>query len=338
MVESQVRLLTEADDILDHCGRPRPPAAGTSAVYIKKGFLLQINFPANAGTQQQTITKEITGDTDWCLRSMLITNVQPGASPSLSPSVLVNIILPDGSYLSNSLQPSIQISGYGSWRYVFDFELPCPPGSKIQAVVNNATTSQNPATILFDGAYRYLLSGGERARILPANEAVEHLPRYFANPNQNIMAPAWQCGVVDPPPPGCYDEDFTYSALQNPSTTFPQGAPGSVISVTAANLTATQQIGMDGSEFHCQRILVEVSEDNTVTGGSVLAKIRLGSGQLVFDDYIDAARYIGSTSWPIDLIIPPNDIVYADLQVVDQVGTGNFYWTMYLEGFKRRKR
>ena len=29
--------------------------------------------------------------------------------------------------------------------------------------------------------------------------------------------------------------------------------------------------------------------------------------------------------------------VYADLQLVDQAGTGYVYWTMYLEGFKRRR-
>jgi hypothetical protein len=40
----------------------------------------------------------------------------------------------------------------------------------------------------------------------------------------------------------------------------------------------------------------------------------------------------------VDWVIDPNDSVYADLQLVDQAGTGNVYWTMFLDGFKRRRK
>ena len=49
------------------------------------------------------------------------------------------------------------------------------------------------------------------------------------------------------------------------------------------------------------------------------------------------ARYIGSAPFPVNWVIRPNDSVYADLQLVDQAGAGYVYWTMYLEGFKRRR-
>jgi len=326
-----LELLTQADFILDKCGRPRPSQEGTSVVYIRKGFLVQVNFSAATTSPTLTVTKEITGDTTWCLRGIQITS-------SAATAISLQVLQPDGKFLINNLQDALQIAGYGSYKYTYAAEKKCPPGSKIQVTfqVTN-TASAQPMAICFDGAYAYLMKGG-RLRTCPVDELVADLPRYFSDPNQNIMAPAWQHGVREATPAGFEDEDFTYSALQAPSTTFPAGVPGSTISVTAANLAATQQIGMDASEFHCQRILVQVSADNTVTAGSVLARVRLGSGQAIFDDYLDAARYVGSTSWPIDLIIAANDIAYADLQVVDQAGTGNIYWTMFLEGFKRRRK
>lgn len=326
-----IQLLTQADFVLDKCGRPRAPEQGLSALYIRKGFLVQVVFPAGANSPTQTITKEITGKTVWCLRGLQITS-------TTATAIFLQVLLPNGKFLINQLQDALQIAGYGSYTYTFKDELQCPPGSKIKVTfqVTN-TAAQQPMAICFEGAYRYLLKGGA-SRICPVDETAENLPRYFSDPNQNIMAPAWQHGVVEPPPPGCFDEDFVYSALQPPTVAFPAGYPGSAISVTNPNLQTTQQIAMDGAEFHCQRFLIQVSEDNTVTSGSVLVRLRLGSGQAIFDDYLDAARYLGSTRMPIDLVIPPNDILYADLQVVDQAGTGNIYWTLFLDGFKRRRR
>jgi hypothetical protein len=325
-------ILTQADLTLDKCGRPRGPQRGQQYLHIRKGFVIQTTFPALTSSPTQTITREITGDATWCMRGIQITSTTLTA-------LSVQFLLPNGKFLINQLQDALQIAGYGSYKYAVRPEWRMPIGAKIQVTfeVTN-TTNQQPMAICFDGAYQYLLKGGE-GRICPTDEAVQDLPRYFDDPNQNIMAPPWQHGLADPPPPGYEDIDFIYSALQAPTPgTFPAGAPGSIIAVTNANLTASQQIGTDASEFHCQRILVQVSADNTVTSGSVLGRVRLGSGQAIFDDYVDLARYVGSVSWPIDLVVQPNDIVYADLQVVDQAGTGNIYWTMFLEGFKRRRK
>lgn len=327
-----LQVLTQADLILDRCGRPRPPKSGLSVVYIRKGFLVQTTFAASTTSPTQTVTKEITGDTDWCLRGIQITS-------TAATAISLQFLLPNGKFLINNLQDSLQIAGYGSFRYAVRPEWVMPVGTKIQVTFQVTNTSvQQPMAIDFEGAYKYVLQGGS-LRTCPTDESVEDLPRYFSDPNQNIMAPPWQHGISPTPTPvGFFDEDFTYSSLQAPTTTFPAGAPGSTISVTAANVATTQQIGMDASEFHCQRLLVQISADNTVTAASVLVRLRLGSGQAIFDDYLDAARYIGSTYWAIDLIVKPNDIVYADLQLVDQTGTGNVYWTMFLEGFKRRRR
>ena len=326
-----IAVLTQIDYVLSKCGRPEPPKTGLSHLYLSRGFIVQQVFDASTGSPTQTVTKEIVGDTDWCLRGMQI-------SSTSATAISLQVLLPDGRFLINNLQDALQIAGYGSYRYTFTAEKRCPPGSKIQVTfqVTN-TTVQQPMAILFDGAYDYLLSGGVQ-RICATQEAAASLPRYFADPSQNIMAPGWQHGVGPSTPPGYEDEEFVYSGKGSASATFPAGTPGSTISVTAANNAAIQQIGMDDAEFHIRRVLVEVSEDAGVTSASVLARLRDGSGYAFTDDYFDVARYIGSAPFPVDWVIAPNDSVFADLQLVDQGGTGNVYWTMYLDGFKRRKR
>jgi hypothetical protein len=325
-----IELLTQADFALSRCGRPVAPSAGLSSLYLPHGFIVQQVFPAGTGSPTQTVTKEITGDTTWCLRGMQI-------SSSTATALSLQILMPDGKFLINNLQDALQIAGYGSYRYVFTVEKRCPPGSKIQVTFQvTDPTEQQPMAILFDGAYQYLLKGGA-GRICPTDEAAASLPRYFADPNQNIFAPPWQHGVGPSTPFGYQDEEFTYSGKGSASVAFPAGVPGSAISVTNANNAAIQRIGMDDAEFHVRRLLFELSEDDTVTGGTVLAHIRDGSGYAFTDDYFDVARYIGSAPFPVDWVIRPNDSVYADLQLVDQAGTGYVYWTMYLEGFKRRR-
>ena len=325
-----IQILQQADLILNKCGRPVPPAAGLSLLPIAKSFTAQFVFDQNTATPLQTITKEVTGDAPWEWRGMQI-------SSSTATVIAGQVLKPDGTFLINNLQDILQIAGYGSLRFVLTAPLVCPPGSKIQITFqDNDTSVQQPINVEFSGAYRYLLRSN-CLRICPTDEAAGRLPRIFGNVNQNNWAPAWQHGVSDPTPEGFEDKDYTYSGLLSPNDDFPAGAPGSSISVTAAVKSAVQQIGLDSAEFHCKRILIQVSADDTVTAGIVLARIRTGSGFSLMDDYIDAAKYIGSVPYPVDLVIAPNDTVYADLQVADQAGTGNIYWTMFLDGFKRTR-
>lgn len=326
----ETALLTQADFVLNKCGRPVAPKIGLSSIYLPHGFLIQTLFPAATTSPTATVTKEITGDTVWCLRGIQITS-------TTATAISIQILRPDGTFLINYLQDVLQIAGYGSYKYTFTREERCQPGTKISITFNvTDTAQQQPIAICLDGAYQYLLKGGE-GRICPVDESAGNLPRYFGHPNQNIMAPAWQHGVSPATPVGYRDEDFVYSALGPTSDTSPAGTPGSTISVTAANATTTQKIGMDSAEFHVTRVLIQITADDTVTAGSVLVRFRAGSGYAFTDDYLDAARYIGSCPYPVDWVIDPNDAVYADLLLVDQAGTGNVYWTMFLEGFKRRK-
>ena len=73
----------------------------------------------------------------------------------------------------------------------------------------------------------------------------------------------------------------------------------------------------------------------TVTAGTFLVKLRTGSGYSLTDDYIDVATYINGAPMPAPWRINAADSVYADLQLVDQTGTGLISIQSYLEGVKR---
>src|SRR5579872_2595122 len=138
-----VSLLTQADFVLSKCGRPQPPREGVSALYLNRGFLFQTVFAASTGTPNQTVTKEITGDTTWCLYGIQITST--GAT-----AISLQILQPDGKFLINNLQDALQIAGYGSYRYTYTTPKRCPPGSKISVTFQcTDSTVQQPMAICF---------------------------------------------------------------------------------------------------------------------------------------------------------------------------------------------
>ena len=332
-----VSLLTQADFTLSRCGRPLAPR-GLSVVYIPKGFLFQQYFPVSSPTLSQTIVKEITGNTVWCLRSIQFTT-----SPSTSLSV--QVMLPDGRFLFNNLIDVGRIAGYGSYRYLFTKEKECPPGSKLQVTLTDIYTSvAQPLAALFEGAYKYFLRKGSLSvdTLIPCTvgDAAAGLPRYPRNQNQNIMAPCWMQGAGPATPEGLTDTEWTYSAQGLVTNALGQVLQGATaIDVAAGPFTATQVIPIDsGSDFRCRRLLFAVTADDTVSAGTFLGKVRTGSGYALCDDYFDLATYIGSSPMPHDWEIKASDFVYIDLQLVDQAGTGNIYLQSFLEGVKRSRR
>jgi hypothetical protein len=324
-----VQLLTQADRVLSKCGRYEAPREDLSAVYLPKSFMIQQTFAAGATTPVQTITKEITGDTDWCLRAMQIWT-------SAATLIEFQIQKPDGRFLINALQDVLQVAGYGSYRYLWTVEHRCPPGSKLKATFAVTNTAlQQPIAISFDGAYQYLITKGIEGRICRNEELAAKLPRYFSDPNQNIMAPRWQQGLSHWTPPGYVDTEKVWSPTSPLNAV--TGLPSLPISVTAAINTATQSIQIPtNEEAHVRRLLFAIQADAGVTSGTFLAKIRDGSGYSLFDDYFDV-NYICSAAMPHNWIVKPEDTVYADIQLVDQGGVGNMYFCMMLEGFRRRR-
>ena len=331
------QLIRQADFVLNKCGRFVAPS-GLSSVYLYRAYMIQSYFGTNPTTPTQTIQKEITGETNFCLRSL---QMLTSAATSLS----FQILLPNGKFLINGLQDVLQVSGYGSYRYLFAKELECPPGSRIQVTLNDTNVSATqPFAILLEGADKFDLKNGIVSPCTASDLAARmYRGRYLRNFNENIQAPCWMQGVGPASPEGVSDVEWTYCASLG-STINGQFVPGATAIDVAAPVNTTMVIPIDsGSDFRCRRLLFNILADATVNAGcNIMGRIRTGSGYSFTDDYIDLATYIGSSPMPKDWEIKAADSVYIDLAFVNDsggsAGTGNIYMQAFLEGTKRRAR
>jgi hypothetical protein len=317
MNPGKVELITEADFVLSKCGRPQPPVG--SVVYIYKGFLVQAVLPVAAG---DTYYKEITGDTTWCWRS-----ISTAISPD-PPAVQALVQSPDGKVLFNGLLDLTIIAGYGSNRYALSREIECPPGTKVQLALDDSYYNANavqPVAMELGGAYAYYLRGGLRSD--DPTKSVAALPRIFGSRNQNILAPCWAQGFGPIVQPG--DEAFVYG---DGTTNFATVTLGS-------SLTTKCTIPIDASyDFFVYRFLFDVTKDNTVTAGTFLAKIRAGSGYVFTDDYVDVAKYLGSSYLLKPWQVKNADSIQIDLSFVDSAGAGSANIQVFAEGVRRPRR
>jgi len=305
------QLILEADWVLSKCGRPTPPR-GMSSVYIPHSFLLQ-TLDLTSG--QTTIEKTVTGDTTWMLRAISANGDMP----------YWQVILPNGQPFLNQSQLVQEVAGYGSGRLLMAKEVPCPPQSKIQV---RLTALSDPVQMLFEGAYCYYVKSQK-----PSQPVGPLPPRYLDYPNQNILAPCWMHGTGPATPAGYEDSPFTYvSAIP---------VIGQGLSFTSAadiGQFATIEIPIESaSDFVVRRFHFDVTQDAGVTGGEILARIRVASGHVFSDDYIDVARYIGGSPYAHDWWLKARDTIIFDLQLVDFAGSGQMYMQVYVEGVKRRK-
>jgi hypothetical protein len=325
----ELEILRQCDFVLSKCGRPMMPKRDLSVIYIPRGITLQGSIGTGVA---DTLTKEITGDTPWVLRGVSITQ-------NTSTSLYWNVQLPDGRFLINTEQDITQVAGYGSWRYLATKELECPPGSKfivtIDDSISGAGSVQNVA-FLFEGAYKYYVKGLRHSNGMCSPSDLEYAslyPRYVSDPNQNILAPCWWQGYGPLPPPGCHDEKFTYPSFGD------NGAIGPLTFALTGALTGYVEIKTDQEfDFEVRRFLIQVQQTagSLVTGGSFLGRIRTGSGKSFTDDYIDLARYLGSSVYPHDWHVRHGDSIFIDLQLVDTAGTGSLQFMAFAEGVRRR--
>ena len=323
MDAGKFELITEADFVLSKCGRFVPPVG--SVVYIPKSFLLQAVLPALSA---QTFYKEVTGDTTWCWRSL---SVALSGNP---PLVEAQILKPDGHFLFNGQLDLVQLQGFGSFRYLLSRELEIPPGSKIQLTLDDnylAAGVVQPVSVLCGGAYAYYLKGGIRAKwdsgLWSYEQEASVLPRIFAGPNQNLLAPCWMAGVGPRVPNGMRGTGFTYGdGITN------------VASVTlGATLSAKCSIQIDAdSDFHVRRFFFDVTKDAGVTAGTFLMRIRASSGYAFTDDYVEAARYLGSAPLAKGWDVKRGDQILFDVMLVDGAGAGKISIACFADGEKRR--
>jgi hypothetical protein len=313
----ELELLKQADFILSQCGRPTAPQ-GLSAVFFERKFLIQA-VVATATTK--TFIKEVTGDTTWELRSIQ-------GTVAAGQKLYLQVQMPDGRFLMNTLMDTVEFLGYGSWRYCLNRPVECPPGTKIQVTLDTnipAAVSSQPESLCFDGAYRYYLKGSQKG---PCVDVASLMPELKGHANQNILAPCWMQGEYPINPCGGDEDEFQYhsNSLQ--------------LSVTGATLTGQVQAQIDPQyDFACRRILANVQADSTVTAGEWLVRARTGNGYALMDDYIDLAYYLGSAPMPgHDWNIRAGDNVFFDLLLADAAGTGNMSIVLVLDGVRRPRR
>lgn len=318
MDAGKFQLIRESDYVLSRCGRFVPPVG--SVVYLPKSFLIQAVLPL---TSEQTFYKEITGDTTWCWRS--ISMALSGNPPAISAQVLA----PEGHFLFNGLLDLTMVAGFGSNRFLLSREIECPPGSKITLSLDDnflAAAAVQPVSVLFGGAYAYYLKQGIRSRSV--EQEASALPRIFAGPNQNILAPSWMNGAGPKTPAGFEDTTFVYgNGVSNLATV----VLGGVLSTKAYI-----QID-DTNDFQVRRFLFDVIPDAGVTAGSFLVRIRAGSGYVFTDDYVDLAKYAGSAYWAKGWDIQHGDQIQLDLTLVDGAGAGSISIQCFADGVKRRR-
>lgn len=322
-------LLKQGDLILSKCARPSYPP-GLSVVPLTFGILVQGSV---TDKNTNTLTQTIPGTMPWVLRAIQST---------FPTGLYFNIQLPNGRYLLNSLQDILQFGGIGSYTYLLDTELECPPGSKIEVTLDSSvlhTGSTQNVQLLFVGAYKALVKGAGAG---PKLELASSLPRYWGGEvNQNILAPGWMGGFGPRTPEGCRDEMFTYSANGNGilgTSGFYNGLPlpGTTINVAAGPYSAMDEIDIEnGSDFLCRRLLFDVHGDSTAVG-TFLVRVRDGSGYALMDDFFDAAQYIGSSPMGKNWFLRRGSKVFIDLQLVDFSGTGLITIETFLDGRRRR--
>lgn len=308
-----LQLLSQADQVLSKCGLRT--FQGGSVVPLQKSFLM----PMVLQPGQSTIyTKEITGETIWAMRA-----ISSDQTSGVITGVRLQIQLPNGRFLIGGNGQDIgQFAWFGSWRYLMDPEVDCQSGSKIQVTLSDTVGLQAALAVnlLFEGAYKFLFRNGRPAPMRLASRQ----PRYQGVVNENILAPCWRAGIGPTTPPGFQDDLHTYAS---PVVTIPIAGP----------LTATVKIPIDaGIDFLCRKVHVDVSGSAAATAGTVLARVRSGTGYALNDDFIDYARYIGA-EWAHDWKVRGEDAVFIDLQLVDTTGAGNIFVQFFLEGVKRRR-
>lgn len=316
------QLITEADFVLSRCGRFVPPVG--SIVYIPKSFLLQAALPIGAN---QVFYKSITGDTMWTWRSV---SFALSASP---PQISAQILKPDGKFLFNGLLDLTQVAGYGSNKYLLSRAIDIPPGSKLQLTLDDTylgslanTPTVQPVSLLCGGAYAYYLKDGIRSRC--TEDEASALPRIFSGSNQNLLAPSWMWGEYEKVPEGFEVDAFTYG-----------NGESNVVALTAAAPVSSQvsiQIDND-NDFLLRRFLFDIRSSGGSTG-TVLARIRAGSGYIFTDDFLDVAKYLGGVYFAKAWKIQRGDQIHFDLSLVNGAGGGAITIECFADGVKLRRK
>jgi hypothetical protein len=307
------------DAVLSKCGRPTLPG-GVTCVPLPKDMMVPMILESG---QTTVFMREIPGDTIWRLLA-----IQSDQGMNSIKNIRVQIQFPNGRYLFGGNGQDIgQFAWVGSYRFLVAPSMDFEAGGKLKVTLTDTTPGgagvSQAVNLDFQGAYLYFLQGGQLAN--DPMKLASQLPRYRGHVNENILAPSWMTGA-EPPVPTGYDQhdEFTYSSLVQ---TFTIGT----------NENGQLVIPIDqGYDFFCRRILTDVQFTGSASG-TVLGRLRTGTGYSFNDDFFDLATYIGGAEWPKDWKIRGRDEVIVDLQLADVSGAGTVTFQLHLVGVRRRK-
>jgi hypothetical protein len=228
------QLLTQADYVLNACGRAIPPPGYR---FIDLPYIIPFHFDTNQGQVGPATPFNRT-----------ISNASPALflckGIILRSDFQVRLKWPTGRFLSYSIEfnagQEASPQGTGSTMFCFDTLMPIDPDGRVSVQIS-ALNGGNSVDLDLVGVLRYFiadtsnpsaaagaadvaasciigyptLSKGNGAGLdLIANPiaTLKQRPRYLCGPNQNIMAPEWALGdqCTAETPAGYIDEPFTF--------------------------------------------------------------------------------------------------------------------------------
>lgn len=318
-----LELLTQADMVLNACGRPQPPP-GYRWVDLPRIIAYQKLLDANVG---QTVSRvQNTGNTVFLCRAISISTI----------SAAYQIRWPNGRVLEAALARNP--TGTGQIMKALEPEVPLDPQGQISIQLNSligGAADPETVTVLFYGVLRYLLKATGSEQPSPVMSLTQ-APRVRSGPNQNIMCPEWLLGEQCTPetPAGYYDEPFTLFS--------------DLISIDAATLAPVLdyavQLPGDCESMVFRRWGFIVAIDDTAFGTPVVGW-RLADGySITGGDLVPTIQNNGTAPSPSaetqllpSLAVPGGQRMLLDVDTQDAGGTGLISITVRFDGVKRRK-
>lgn len=320
-----LELLTQADMVLNACGRPLPPP-GYRWVDLPRIIPFQVVLAANVPQLVSRIQN--IGNTVFLCRAVSIT--------SSTGAMAYQIRWPNGRVLEAAV--ALNPIGTGQIMKALLPEVPLEPQGQVSITLNSTIGADagETVTMLFYGVLRYLLKATGNEAPSPIM-SLSQAPRVKSGPNQNIMCPEWLLGEQCTPetPAGYWDEPFTLfsdpitidATTQIPIIDFAVQLPG------------------DCESFVIKRWGFSVTLDAGVLTGQPVVGWRLADGySITGGDQVPTIQNSGiapspsaGTQFLPSLAVPGGQRMFLDAALQDVTGTGPITTVVRFDGVKRRK-